>query len=1332
MKTRLCIHLICALLSAATLCEAQISPSSGAPELSLSGHFGSVCAVAFSPDGGRIASRSFDDTIRIWDVGSGAELASLKAGEEAAPRIAFSPDGRRVAGPSAEHRVTIWDAGSGETLRLLEGPEETLYAVAYSPDGRLLAGGSESGIIIIWDTDKEAEPTVFKGHGEAVISLAFSPDGALLISGAADDTATIWQVTTQSKLVSLSGHDDEVNTVAFSFDGRRVATGSDDGTVKLWDVQTGKMLADLRGHEGAVNSVAFFPDSKRLVSGSNDTTIRVWNLDKMDEALRIDEPAGGVLGVAVSPDGKLVASAMEENVVNLWHVKKVEDRALYRDEAVATYQRLFKAARFLDRQEGLLANNVPLFALDIALQTAMEAAEKAEQALRENLDEFIKLQKKDNFKADNHPNYEQALLERDSLARNLLVMKALADFATHTKGADSEKAALASRAASHWRRLARDFISYYPSLANPRPRSDENEELTTWYRQLRFIARRNILTSEELLRAAPAGAFQPATDELEEVFGIRVDLLALEADYKAITKVCEEVAKEHPDTAASLARRALATFTRNADYAGRSDRARDAARSLRARDFVAYVQDVSKIKGVSLDWVVVAEKFPAFCALHRPVGRADMELLLAPLADRNEEEMHTFTAAMLDLLEKVEIPGPKGNESEKKIDGADFAAVIGQEYEALDGIITAWRGQKRDSWVADRLRAGVRSAWAQHQLKYVEVKPESTQAGTAGKAGAEKTTATDATGYRLHMAAWREAITAAAERALDDPNLDEAIRAQMCGALLNEWFSGLLLAATEPAYQRKTDTDLLEGIRAWVSRLPEGLRERVLASFAQVQLERLNPPLNVAASDRKDEAVKPQHRYEFVRSAASLAPPGRAEGRVFKGILEEYDQLRQGIRFHVVPEGEVYDQGKWAEGELPEVPVDSREFGLWFTIVHTEAAKHASGGFRRYTSSTAASASPDEYTALSETERVRYKEDFEAYLKHQFTEGFEVVKVQPVLKVEPRRDFQRADGVWFETPLYYAVIRVTGNVFPAALEPLRMDLDFAHSQGRVVLPVYSPRMPLKAVKGKTSHLREMTIRQELNNAALSQGELVLTIASESLGLPPEPRWCAENLPPEGFVLDESGTDSKIEVKSFPSLTGAALIRRVTTYRLDWLGSGMTTTFHFPSYPTAAGSDGGRPGLLEVQNFLTHPGQIKERPIPTGQAGLYGLPWRWGFASAWLSKVLTWGGAILVGFGLLLLGLRLARRRLRQPPKKPFPLTRPNSNSPLAAALFLRRLAVTPSGLLSADEAMELGVDVERLENLALNAQPEVSQEAGVLVDKWLQTAIQRFTARGAS
>jgi dipeptidyl aminopeptidase/acylaminoacyl peptidase len=89
--------------------------------------------AAFSPDGSRIVTASYDSTARIWDAASAKEIAVLRGHENAVTSAAFSPDGSRIVTASWDRTARIWDAASAREIAVLRGHDSDVTSAAFSP-----------------------------------------------------------------------------------------------------------------------------------------------------------------------------------------------------------------------------------------------------------------------------------------------------------------------------------------------------------------------------------------------------------------------------------------------------------------------------------------------------------------------------------------------------------------------------------------------------------------------------------------------------------------------------------------------------------------------------------------------------------------------------------------------------------------------------------------------------------------------------------------------------------------------------------------------------------------------------------------------------------------------------------------------------------------------------------------------------------------------------------------------------------------------------------------------------------------------------------------------
>ena len=241
-------------------------------------------ALAFFPDGRRLAVGGIDGRVDLWDVTTRTVERTLRF-DDPVYWVALSPDGKLLAvetqaNESSDSRVEVLDLASGQELysHVLPHGRGSLY---FSPGGDQLAavGCCQGGSTVrVWDARSGEQAFTPEGRGNAR-SVAFSPDGRLLATGTDDGKVALSNADDGTQAgPTIPAATGPIDPVSFSPDGRLLAASSGDQTASLWDLATHKPVGgSFPVTQGAIPTAQFAPDGDLVIVGLSDATI--WPMD---------------------------------------------------------------------------------------------------------------------------------------------------------------------------------------------------------------------------------------------------------------------------------------------------------------------------------------------------------------------------------------------------------------------------------------------------------------------------------------------------------------------------------------------------------------------------------------------------------------------------------------------------------------------------------------------------------------------------------------------------------------------------------------------------------------------------------------------------------------------------------------------------------------------------------------------------------------------------------------------------------------------------------------------------------------------------------------------
>jgi len=282
------------------------------PDLILTGHSGNIQSARWNltdfiaPSGTRMATASYDGTIRIWDVA----LDSPTAGQTLQTLV---------------HAVALTETtGLTSTTKISNSNmAQWVNEAKWNEDGSALLSYSNDQTARIWQWDRQTEQFVGRPpllHGAAVVWADWFDNDRRVVTVSADGLGRAWDVQNGQLLHELAGHTDAIKGAYWTNDAKeQLLTVSADATAILWEISDGTLLRRFVGHGGPVLGAILDETEDLLLTYSEDTTARLWQLSTGELIAVLTGHTDDVMLVAWDRDRSRIVTGGMDGVVRQYY-----------------------------------------------------------------------------------------------------------------------------------------------------------------------------------------------------------------------------------------------------------------------------------------------------------------------------------------------------------------------------------------------------------------------------------------------------------------------------------------------------------------------------------------------------------------------------------------------------------------------------------------------------------------------------------------------------------------------------------------------------------------------------------------------------------------------------------------------------------------------------------------------------------------------------------------------------------------------------------------------------------------------------------------------------
>ncbi|PVH39412.1 hypothetical protein PAHAL_5G495300 [Panicum hallii] len=274
----------------------------------------SILCCHFSSDGKLLATGGHDKKVFLWNAETLKQKSILEEHSLLITDVRFSPSIPRLATSSFDKTVRVWDADNqGYSIRTFTGHSASVMSLDFHPNkDDLICSCDGDNEIRFWSIKHGNNVRIFKG-GSA--QLRFQPSYGGYLATTSDNMVSILDVETQACVRRFESHTKDVGSLCWDPTGEYVVSVSED-IVKVWSLNDKSCVNELNCRGRKLTSCAFHPTYPSLLVIGCYQSLELWDMAE-NRSMTIAAHSSLVSAVASSSSG-LVASTGHDKYVKLW------------------------------------------------------------------------------------------------------------------------------------------------------------------------------------------------------------------------------------------------------------------------------------------------------------------------------------------------------------------------------------------------------------------------------------------------------------------------------------------------------------------------------------------------------------------------------------------------------------------------------------------------------------------------------------------------------------------------------------------------------------------------------------------------------------------------------------------------------------------------------------------------------------------------------------------------------------------------------------------------------------------------------------------------------